>query len=247
MANGFIKIPRSLFENSFFQDFPHTYQLIFIRLLSLVMYEETDFVDHGVLIKLQPGQYCTTLRELADEMKMDRYTIERALSKFCFASFSRQEVRHKKTIITITYFDVYDKENSLFATRKTTKKRQESDIKEEVKNIRNIKDISNEISKSPPSEKSLIEFNQNVEPIFRPKMTQVEFDKIQAQFPQFDVKLIAEDMADKLASKDDKSTKDWAAKLRTWCRNQIKWEKKDFLKKLDYTHEKMPSNNVIKG
>jgi hypothetical protein len=136
MSEGFIKLPRALLQNPSWKEMPLTYRHVFLTILENSCYKPTTVDAHGNLIHLQPGQFMVTIRrlvDLCDEPDIERGLVERALKRFEKVGFSRQETRHKKTIITITEPSFCEELKIGSETRFTTKSRQNHDIKEERK------------------------------------------------------------------------------------------------------------------
>ncbi len=175
MCNNYIKYSRDLHNHPVFKSFSYDYRHIFLTILINAAFKPISLNDHGVIIDLQPGQLMTTIRDLVrlcDEPTIDRSKVARALSMFEKCQFSRQETRHKKTIITITLSNVYEKQKNEIETTIETKSRQDRDkIETEKKNEKNDKnDI--EIKEKIKKEKiSKIKFRDFVE------LTQEEHDK----------------------------------------------------------------------
>jgi len=104
--------------------------------------------DHGNLIDLKPGQFMTTIRELVklcDEKGIDRSKVERSLKMFENIGFSRQETRHRKTIITITESSICESIKTDIETRNETKSRQDRDkIETQKKKEKKVKNEEEE-------------------------------------------------------------------------------------------------------
>jgi len=110
MNDGYIRIPRSLLNNPLWLDLPPAYKEVFLVILNHVVFKKKMFDDHGHLIELQPGQYCGSYDEilaLAGKY-ISRNEIERAIKKLFLYQFVSQEVRYKKSIITITHPETYE-------------------------------------------------------------------------------------------------------------------------------------------
>lgn len=167
MSNSFIQIPRSLLLDPLWMKLSAKYQIVFIQILSRVCYLPQKFNDHGIILDLKPGQVCTTLREISTWCGDDfsKTEIERCIKKLILCGFCGQEVRHIKSIISITHKDTYDLLVQYSETRNETRVRQDRDRIETQKD-KEDKDISNDISKEEqahPAEqvrsKDLLTFN----------------------------------------------------------------------------------------
>lgn len=147
--NTFIKYTRSLHTNKIFKSLSFEYRHIFMTILVNMAFKPIQLNDHGVLIDLKPGQFMTTIRELVklcDEKGIDRSKVERALTMFEKVGFSRQETRHRKTIITIKESSICESLNCEVETINETKSRQDRDKIETQKK----KDKKEEKEKTTP-------------------------------------------------------------------------------------------------
>lgn len=131
MSNcGYVQILHDLLRSDLFLDAPCAYRCVLITLLDRVVFEKQVMDDHGRKITVRPGQYLTTIRELAVLANVEKNDAERAVKYF--SGIVRQEVRHRKSLFTILWGIKLNNSE----TGSETKKRQERDTKEEHKNIR---------------------------------------------------------------------------------------------------------------
>lgn len=125
--SSFVQIFRDLLRDPSVTSLPPSYRVVLYTLLDYACFSKCKQDDHGVLIDLLPGQFMCTIRGLADLANVGKNDAERALSKFVDLKIVRQEVRHRKTVITILWgLKFKDGE-----TRSEPRKRQERDTKEE--------------------------------------------------------------------------------------------------------------------
>jgi hypothetical protein len=89
--------------------------------------------DHQVLIDLKPGQLCCSLRQIAEWAQLTKNDVERGIDRFSKVKILRQEVIHRKSIITITHKETYDLIINYSETINETKVRQERDKSETQK------------------------------------------------------------------------------------------------------------------
>lgn len=176
MTEGYIKYPRKLNECRSWKALPYTYRHVFLTIMSHASHCEDTFDDNGVIIPLLPGQFVTTIRrlvELCNEPDIDKSLIERALARFEKVGFSRQEVRHIKTIITITEPEFCEALKKKIETTFETKSRQDRDTKEELRELKELKD-NKEIKRRrsnihltpPPASSFSLEFQKYAEVYF---------------------------------------------------------------------------------
>lgn len=149
-----IRLPRSLLKDPLWVDLPLAYQNVFLVLVEKVCFKPQRFDDHGVLIDLKPGQICISERQLLKfcNKYVSRNDIQRSIKKFILYDFVSQEVRHKKSILTIKHKDTYElilkcneprSEPNLSQTRaklEPEKKKEEKEEKEEYNNSREALD-----------------------------------------------------------------------------------------------------------
>lgn len=133
---GTLALPRSLRTDPQWREFTDRERHVFEEVYHRAAFSILELDDHGKTIVIHPGQLMVTIRQLADwcnetkrrDMKeFDKSFIERTIGKFLRCHFLGQEVRHVKTILTITYNGFVKKSETGCETRM----RQEWDIKEE--------------------------------------------------------------------------------------------------------------------
>lgn len=100
----------SIVRSKEFEKFPSTYRDIFLNVVQEISATHQDFDDHGIIIKIQPGQCCISRRRILSFCSKDvkRCTIDKALKKFVELGYLSQEVVHKKTVITILHSELYE-------------------------------------------------------------------------------------------------------------------------------------------
>lgn len=83
--SGFIRIPRSLYEDSKWMELPPLYRCVLHEILMMCTYKTKDFNVHGKEVWLAAGQFCCTQRELINKMGGPKFfpktTVVRALGK----------------------------------------------------------------------------------------------------------------------------------------------------------------------
>ncbi len=129
MSQGFIQIPRSLLDHPSFMKAPADQRYFLIWIIQNSRFLPSDFDDHGITIQLLPGQLCGTIRQFAEDANVKKGVVERSMARFSKFQILRQEVRHTKTVITITHKDTYELIKSYSETTCGTRKRQEKDKK----------------------------------------------------------------------------------------------------------------------
>lgn len=110
MSIGYFCLPRSLTRDPLWIDLPSNYKIVFITILDHVCFKSRKFDDHGHLIELLPGQFCASFEEISKLCGkwINKKNIEHAILKLKKYGFLGQEVRHKKSIITIKHKETYE-------------------------------------------------------------------------------------------------------------------------------------------
>lgn len=127
MSNSFVQIYRDLLESEEVLRAPIAQRWVLVTILSRAVHSECTKDDHGVNIDLLPGQLIITIRKLAEWANVEKNDVERAIKRFIECKILRQEVRHRKTVLTILW-GVKTKDSE---TIKETKVRQKRDTKQE--------------------------------------------------------------------------------------------------------------------
>ena len=126
MHNNFIQISHDIIRHPSVITAPIAQRWVLITILDRLCWDSCKQDDHGVIIDLQRNQLMFTIRQLAEWANVDKNDAERALARFSKCQILRQEVRHRKTIVTLLQGIIsYNSE-----TNNETKVRQERDIKE---------------------------------------------------------------------------------------------------------------------
>ncbi len=148
---GYFCLPRELTRGILWQELDLIERHIFLTIYDYCVFETKKMNDHGVIIELQPLQFLTTYRdllELCNLKEISKGKLERSLSKFFLIGFSRQEVRHVKTLITITEPSICNLHENINGTRNGTRSRQDRDkIETESNKIRSKQEKKKEINK----------------------------------------------------------------------------------------------------
>lgn len=108
--SGYFSLPRSFTRDPLWIELPLSYQNVFLVILDHVCWEPRKFDDHGVILDLQPGQICTTERDLAKKChkSVTNVIVHRSIDKFKKHRFLKQEVKHVKSVLSITDKRLYD-------------------------------------------------------------------------------------------------------------------------------------------
>lgn len=136
---GYLRLPRSFYDDPIWRSFSTEYRSIFMSILINCAWEETTQDDFGILVVVKPGQLLMTQRALTaeafpptdDKILLENYrsTTRRALDKFEKVGFSTQQTTHKKTLHTIIRKDLLD----MFIPTNNPNSTQTRPLKTEVK------------------------------------------------------------------------------------------------------------------
>ena len=139
MIETYIRLKRKSLDWGWYTA-PHHFHL-FTHLLLRANWNEGEF--RGT--KIKRGQMVTSLASLEQQTGISRQTIRTCLDHFQKTGEIRQKVTNKYRILTIVNFEKYQLDEEQLTSKQQTTNKQLTTIKEGNKEI---KDISNDISKS---------------------------------------------------------------------------------------------------
>ena len=154
MAYGWLKLNRSFLEHDFWTD-KRTFSRAeaWLDLLMLAFYETKTILINGQSVKVEPGQYCTTMVHLAERWGWTRKGTSnflKLLEKMEMASTKRTS---KYTLITLLNWGKYqtqpDEKEQQKSMKGASKEHQKSIKGAQNKNIKNIKNNKNNIYTLP--------------------------------------------------------------------------------------------------
>ncbi len=116
MSIGFVQIPRSLRDDPLWRSLSPEYREIYMAIIFNAVFKESIYDDFGVKVKVMPGQFLMTERDLINECfpptndpkKLVKYRslIRRALEKFEKIGFSTHKLANRKTLHSIMREDI---------------------------------------------------------------------------------------------------------------------------------------------
>lgn len=167
MSQGFVILPRSLWNDVRWIGCKEKYKKVFLTILMNCAFKPTEFNIDNNIVKIEVAQFCISFRDLAELCnkgvrfkadKIDKNIVERSVSLFLQFGFVRHEVRHDKSIITITYKEIYDQFKNASETSSETRPRHNRDTNEELEERedssfkkKTIKEKDSDRSKISPS------------------------------------------------------------------------------------------------
>lgn len=146
---GFVKLPRSLLLDARWQSMRMKYQKVFLTILQHASYSQKTYDIRTNLVTIGPGQLCVSIRQLVElcnegvkynDDKVDKNIIERSVSLFTKFGLVRQEVRHGKCVLTITYPEIYEQFKNVSEKACETRPRLDRDINEEREESKEVKE-----------------------------------------------------------------------------------------------------------
>jgi len=148
---------------------PVAYRWVLLTIMDRASFEVQEKDDHGIIISLEVGQLLCTIRQLAEWANVDKNEAERAVSRFLKVGILRQEVRHTKTLLTLTFPITYKQMKHLSETRSETKVRQDRD-RNNKENKENKEKLTT--TKPPPIKEMVVVFSslENVEMAYEEKV-----------------------------------------------------------------------------
>jgi hypothetical protein len=139
--SGYIRIPRSLLRDPRFTNAPISFRIIYLKILELAAYRDTEHNDRGTILKIKAGQVSISLRKLAEACgpEITKKKVECALAYFKKVNLGGHQRGHEKNVISITHEDTYDLITNVQGTAKGTVRGQRGDTKEEYKESKDIR------------------------------------------------------------------------------------------------------------
>ena len=119
--NGFLRRQRELFFDPLWNGLTSKERHVFETIVHHAAWKKYKLDDHGILIDILPSQLLTTQRQLTklcnenkskDMDDFDKCFIERTLVKLKLYDFLRQEVRHKKSLLTILKWYIFENDEA---------------------------------------------------------------------------------------------------------------------------------------
>lgn len=193
MVNGFIKLPHNLLKDPVWIKLPSLTKAVFLEIVSRSCFKPQKFNDHGKTIDLDVGEVCITTRDMVywfmewpefkkKKLETSRTILKRILAILEHLHFCTLKVPHIKTVIKVTYPDIYDIQQNESEPRSEPKVTQDWPTKEERKER---KDQKEKINKKEKAEKI------EVQPLVF--LTQAQFDDL--------VSRVGPDLAERMLKK----------------------------------------------
>jgi len=150
MEQGWIKIHRTIIDKGWFQD-SNAVHLWFYLLLK-ASHSKSEYLWNGQIINLQPGQFVTGRKKIANETGIQESKIERLLKLF----ESEQQIEQRKTntsrLISIINYKKFQSNEQPFEQRvnnKRTTSEQRVNTNKELKELKELKNDNYKDSLNP--------------------------------------------------------------------------------------------------
>jgi DNA replication protein DnaD len=131
--DGYIKMYRQITHNPLWDDKPFTRGQAWIDLLLMANYQDNKVLLDGEFIEVKAGQRITSLRKLADRWGWSVPKVSRFLTALEVEKMLMQKRDTKKTLLTITNYELYQNGVTPKKHKKNTEKTQKNTNNKEKK------------------------------------------------------------------------------------------------------------------
>lgn len=186
MEQGWIKIHRTLMDKGWFMDSNAVH--LWCYLLLKASHSKVEYLWNGQIIDLQPGQFVTGRKKIANETGIQETKVERLLKLF----ENEQQIEQRKTntsrLISILNYSKYQMNEQPFEQRvnnKRTTSEQRVNTKQELKEL---KELNKDIYKDSlnPLMTFIFENCPNIQKMAQP-MSETEANKLMDAFEFSDI------------------------------------------------------------
>ncbi len=102
--SGYISLYRSIQSNFLWEDKPFARGQAWIDLLLRASYEDREIIFNGLYVKLEEGEFITSINKLADAWGWSRGKVVRFLESLKVASMVSYQTDNHKTVIKLLNF-----------------------------------------------------------------------------------------------------------------------------------------------
>lgn len=132
--SGFVVLHRAAIDHHLFEKDPAKLGA-WVWMIARACWKQTKFNIRGKTLMLERGQFCASVRQIAEELGWSKSAVDRFLSRLETETMIKREAGHGRLIITICnyakYQDVPDVDRDKAGTETGTKLGQSWDIKEQ--------------------------------------------------------------------------------------------------------------------
>ena len=181
MEQGWIKIHRTIIDKGWFQD-SNAVHLWFYLLLK-ASHSKSEYLWNGQIIDLQPGQFVTGRKKIANETGIQESKIERLLKLF----ESEQQIEQRKTntsrLISIINYKKFQSNEQPFEQRVNNKRTTNEQRVNTNKELKELKELKNDNYKDSLNPLLIFIFENcpNIQKMSQP-MTETEANKLMDAF-----------------------------------------------------------------
>lgn len=222
MEQGWIKLFRSLTDNSIWRCEPFTRGQAWVDLLLLANFDRSYFFKRGVKIIVERGQVARSEVELADRWKWSRTKVRKFLNDLEKEQQIEQHKTNVNKLITIINYNLYQGKEQQIEQQKDNKRTAEEHQKNTLKEIKEIKEYKGmflseiKISDFPELSHEYFEVAKAFKELFKANLTEAgastaTIDKAKGTWID-DVRLIIE---------TDKYTMQDLRQVFTYLKNEI--------------------------
>ena len=202
-SDGYIKLYRRFKENVFYKNSEAVH--LWLHLLFSASFEDNIFYYKNTKIERKKGQLITGRKKLSQETGIGESTIFRLLKLFESEHQIEQQKTNKYTIITIISYDKYngnEQQNEQQMNNKRTTNEQQMNTSKELKELKELK-------------KDILRFK-------KPTLEEVKKYCLE-RGNNIDAERFIDSNEAKGWMIGKNKMKDWKAAIRTWEKNQAKW------------------------
>lgn len=211
MAEGWIKIHRSLKQKAWFRR--PDYVVVWIYILTTVVYEEQEYLFDGKIIRLKAGQFVTTRKDISEKTGVQESAVERVLKCFQNEQQIEQQTGSRSRLISVLKWSEYQNGEQV--------------IEQQMNNSRTTDEQQMNTNKEYKKEKKV----RNKEIFTIPALQQViecMYDKTEGMYADGVVPAQSQAFLDYHNSKGwmvgKAKMKSWEAAVGTWIGNMEKYK-----------------------
>jgi len=165
--SGFLKFPRSFYDDPIWQSFSLEYRSIFMTILVNCAWKDTIQDDHGEPVLVKAGQSLLTQRQIISEsfpattdvklLAKYKSVCHRAIERFAKCGFSNHETNHKKTLHTILREDLLEAFEPNFEPKTNQERTKLEPQKKNVRTEEGLFDLTD--LENPKDDSEVLEFD----------------------------------------------------------------------------------------
>jgi len=164
MAEGWISLNRSLFNNELWTSEPFSRGQAWVDLLLLANHKESYFYKRGNKIIVKRGQLGRSCVELSDRWKWSRNKVNKFL-KDLEKEHQIEVVKSSITqLVTIVNYDKFNTKGQQIEQQKGSERTAKGQRKDTYNNVNNVKN-DNKVKEVVPPTQKILDFNESEHPV----------------------------------------------------------------------------------